>query len=64
VRLYASGLVGGPPFQAFSATKTAAIFAPSSINAFVMALSVDRLGRSLQDLVGFLAELHALKTRP
>jgi len=27
----------------------------------VMAWSVDRLGRSLQDLVGFLAELHAAK---
>jgi DNA invertase Pin-like site-specific DNA recombinase len=27
----------------------------------VMAWSVDRLGRSLQDLVAFLAELHALK---
>jgi DNA invertase Pin-like site-specific DNA recombinase len=27
----------------------------------VMAWSVDRLGRLLQDLVGFLAELHALK---
>jgi DNA invertase Pin-like site-specific DNA recombinase len=27
----------------------------------VMAWSVDRLGRSLQDLVGFLAELHALR---
>jgi DNA invertase Pin-like site-specific DNA recombinase len=27
----------------------------------VMAWWVDRLGRSLQDLVGFLAELHALK---
>jgi hypothetical protein len=27
----------------------------------VMAWSVDRLGRSLRDLVGFLAELHALK---
>src|SRR5436853_366436 len=27
----------------------------------VMAWSVDRLGRSLQDLVGFLNELHALK---
>src|ERR1700746_780344 len=26
----------------------------------VMAWSVDRLGRSLQDLVGFLAEIHAL----
>jgi DNA invertase Pin-like site-specific DNA recombinase len=26
-----------------------------------MAWSVDRLGRSLQDLVGFLTELHALK---
>ena len=26
-----------------------------------MAWSVDRLGRSLQDLVGFLAELHSLK---
>lgn len=25
-----------------------------------MAWSVDRLGRSLQDLVGFLSELHAL----
>jgi DNA invertase Pin-like site-specific DNA recombinase len=27
----------------------------------VMAWSVDRLGRSLQDLIGFLSELHALK---
>src|SRR5438034_11140044 len=27
----------------------------------VMAWSVDRLGRGLQDLVGFLCELHALK---
>jgi DNA invertase Pin-like site-specific DNA recombinase len=27
----------------------------------VMAWSVDRLGRSLQDLVGFLNEIHALK---
>jgi DNA invertase Pin-like site-specific DNA recombinase len=27
----------------------------------VMAWSVDRLGRSLQDLVGFLSELHALR---
>jgi len=27
----------------------------------VMGWSVDRLGRSLQDLVGFLSELHALK---
>ncbi|QIB35810.1 recombinase family protein [Ancylobacter pratisalsi] len=27
----------------------------------VMSWSVDRLGRSLQDLVGFLADLHALK---
>jgi DNA invertase Pin-like site-specific DNA recombinase len=26
-----------------------------------MAWSVDRLGRSLQDLVGFLSEIHALK---
>jgi DNA invertase Pin-like site-specific DNA recombinase len=27
----------------------------------VMAWSVDRLGRSLQDLIGFLSELHSLK---
>jgi DNA invertase Pin-like site-specific DNA recombinase len=27
----------------------------------VMAWSVDRLGRSLQDLVGFLSEIHALQ---
>jgi DNA invertase Pin-like site-specific DNA recombinase len=27
----------------------------------IMAWSVDRLGRSLQDLVGFLGEIHALK---
>ena len=27
----------------------------------VMAWSVDRLGRSLQDLVGFLSDIHALK---
>ena len=26
-----------------------------------MAWSVDRLGRSLQDLIGFLAEIHALR---
>jgi DNA invertase Pin-like site-specific DNA recombinase len=26
----------------------------------VMAWSVDRLGRSLQDLIGFLSELHSL----
>ena len=29
----------------------------------VMAWSVDRLGRSLQDLIGFLSELHALSIR-
>jgi hypothetical protein len=29
-------------------------------NSEVMAWSVDRLGRSLQDLVGFVSELHAL----
>ena len=29
-----------------------------------MAGSVDRLRRSLQDLVGFLSELHALKIDP
>jgi DNA invertase Pin-like site-specific DNA recombinase len=29
--------------------------------AMVMAWSVDRLGRSLQNLVGFLSELHALR---
>src|SRR5437763_10133385 len=27
----------------------------------IMAWSVDRLGRSLQDLIGFLSEIHALK---
>ena len=27
----------------------------------IMAWSVDRLGRSLQDLVGFLSDIHALK---
>ena len=27
----------------------------------VMAWSIDRLGRSLQDLIGFLGELHALR---
>jgi DNA invertase Pin-like site-specific DNA recombinase len=27
----------------------------------IMAWSVDRLGRSLQDLVGFLSEIHALR---
>jgi DNA invertase Pin-like site-specific DNA recombinase len=27
----------------------------------IMAWSIDRLGRSLQDLVGFLSEIHALK---
>src|SRR5215468_79745 len=30
----------------------------------VMAWSVDRLGRSLQDLVGFLSELHAPQPAP
>jgi DNA invertase Pin-like site-specific DNA recombinase len=29
-----------------------------------MAWSVDRLGRSLQDLVGFLSEIRALKIDP
>src|SRR5262245_50270773 len=29
-------------------------------SAFVMAWNVDRLGRSLKDLVAFLSELHAL----
>src|SRR5271166_2442792 len=32
-----------------------------SVPCMVMAWSVDRLGRSLQDLVGFLSELHALR---
>jgi DNA invertase Pin-like site-specific DNA recombinase len=30
----------------------------------VMAWSVDRLGRSLQDLVAFLSELHATRYGP
>jgi len=30
----------------------------------VMAWSVDRLGRSLQDLIGFLSELHSLGIEP
>src|SRR5262245_4868342 len=30
----------------------------------VLAWSVDRLGRSLQDLIGFLSELHSLKIDP
>jgi Resolvase, N terminal domain len=33
-------------------------------NSTWLAWSVDRLGRSLQDLVGFLSELHALQDRP
>src|SRR5262245_36371215 len=36
-------------------------YAPRREFDMVMAWSVDRLGRSLQDLVGFLSELHALK---
>jgi DNA invertase Pin-like site-specific DNA recombinase len=38
-------------------------FAPETTKRqfdLVMAWSVDRLGRSLQDLVGFLSELHSL----
>jgi DNA invertase Pin-like site-specific DNA recombinase len=34
---------------------------PSASSTLVMAWSVDRLGRSLQDLVVFLSELHALR---
>jgi DNA invertase Pin-like site-specific DNA recombinase len=38
-----------------------AMFRAAGRGDVVMAWSVDRLGRSLQDLVGFLSELHALK---
>jgi DNA invertase Pin-like site-specific DNA recombinase len=46
-----------------NATWEAEAIEPTARREFdmVMAWSVDRLGRSLQDLVGFLSELHALK---
>jgi hypothetical protein len=35
-------------------------FPPGGGAEVIMAWSVDRLGRSLQDLIGFLSEIHAL----
>jgi DNA invertase Pin-like site-specific DNA recombinase len=46
---------GRPAFDAMCKAATKREF------DIVMAWSVDRLGRSLQDLVGFLSELHALR---
>jgi DNA invertase Pin-like site-specific DNA recombinase len=51
----AKGRNGRPQFDALCRDAAARKF------DVVMAWSVDRLGRSLQDLVAFLAELHALK---
>jgi DNA invertase Pin-like site-specific DNA recombinase len=51
----AKGRNGRPAFDAMCRDATKRQF------DIVMACSVDRLGRSLQDLVGFLSELHALK---
>src|SRR5262244_219154 len=49
----AKGRNGRPAFDALCRDATKRQF------AVVMAWNVDRLGRSLQDLVGFLSELHA-----
>src|SRR5499426_4316894 len=51
----AKGRNGRPEFDALCRDATKRQF------DVVMAWNVDRLGRSLQDLVGFLSELHALK---
>ena len=51
----AKGRNGRPQFDALCRDATKRQF------DMVMAWSVDRLGRSLQDLVAFLSELHALK---
>ena len=53
-----SGAMGRDKRPAFNALCRAAARREFDM---VMAWSVDRLGRSLQDLVGFLSELHALK---
>jgi DNA invertase Pin-like site-specific DNA recombinase len=50
----AKGRNGRPAFDAMCRDATKRQF------DVVMAWSVDRLGRSLQDLIGFLSELHAL----
>jgi DNA invertase Pin-like site-specific DNA recombinase len=50
----ARGRNGRPAFDALCRDATKRQF------DMIMAWSVDRLGRSLQDLVGFLSELHAL----
>jgi DNA invertase Pin-like site-specific DNA recombinase len=50
----AKGRNGRPAFDALCRAATRREF------DVVMAWSVDRLGRSLQDLVGFLSELHAI----
>jgi DNA invertase Pin-like site-specific DNA recombinase len=51
----AKGRAGRPAFDAMCRDATKRQF------DMVMAWSVDRLGRSLQDLVSFLGELHSLK---
>src|SRR5215467_11829313 len=51
----AKGRNGRPAFDALCKAATRREF------DMVMAWSVDRLGRSLQDLVGFLSEIHALR---
>jgi DNA invertase Pin-like site-specific DNA recombinase len=51
----AKGRNGRPAFDALCRDATKRQF------DVIMAWSVDRLGRSLQDLVGFLSEIHALR---
>src|SRR5262245_9865528 len=51
----AKGRDGRPAFDAMCRDATKRQF------DVIMAWSVDRLGRSLQDLIGFLSELHALR---
>jgi DNA invertase Pin-like site-specific DNA recombinase len=51
----AKGRNGRPAFDALCRDATKRQF------DLIMAWSVDRLGRSLQDLIGFLSEIHALK---
>jgi DNA invertase Pin-like site-specific DNA recombinase len=56
----------GNPNTSFSPGRVRALQPPGSRRVWrqfdvIMAWSVDRLGRSLQDLVGFLSEIHALK---
>ena len=60
VSTWARELTARHALFAFDSCFSGTIFATGQKFDVVMAWSVDRLGRSLQDLVAFLSELHAL----